>query len=57
MVIHGIILFRLSPVMDYNSAQWLADQWAHAGRHKMKPLQWGELMETVGVMTEEMIWR
>jgi len=56
MVIHGIILFRLSPVMDYNSAQWLADQWAHAGRHKMKPLQWGELMETVGVMTEEMIW-
>ena len=36
--------------MDYNSAQWLSDQWATTARLEMNRPEWDELMKKVGIM-------
>ena len=52
MVIDWLILFRLSAAMDRNSARWLADKWAAAGRPEMTGSEWDNLVKKVGAMAE-----
>lgn len=57
MVIDWLILFRLSTAMDRNSARWLADKWAAAGRPEMTGSEWDNLVKGVGAMAEREVIR